>query len=64
MTLKQTKTYWEMTTADLRKATRQFDDPAYQPAAVRPIAEDIAQQHRAKNKGGRPRKGIGARPSH
>ena len=58
--MKQTKPYWEMTTAELRKATRQFDDPAYQPAALPQTAEDIAQQRRAKNKGGRPRKGLGA----
>jgi hypothetical protein len=59
--MKQSKPYWEMTTAELRKAARRFDDPAYQPAALPQTAEDIAQQRRAKNKGGRPRKGLGAR---
>jgi hypothetical protein len=58
--MKQTKPYWEMTTAELRKATREFDDPAYQPPALPQTAEDVAQQCRAKNKGGRPRKGRGA----
>jgi hypothetical protein len=58
--MKQTKPYWEMTTAELRKATRRFDDPSYQPAAVPLTAGDAAQQRRAKNKGGRPRKGLGA----
>ena len=58
--MKSTKPYWEMTTAELRKATRAFDDPSYQPLAVTPSPEDIAQHRRAKNKGGRPRKGLGA----
>ncbi len=59
--MRKAKPYWEMTTAELRKATRQFDDPAYQPPALPKTAADIAQQRRAKNKGGRPRKGLGAR---
>jgi hypothetical protein len=59
--MKQNKPYWEMTTAELRKSTRHFDDPAYQPPALAQTAEDIAQQRRAKNKGGRPRKGLGAK---
>jgi len=50
-----------MTTAELRKATREFDDPAYQPPALPQTAADVAQQQRARNKGGRPRKGLGAR---
>ena len=58
--MKQRKPFWEMTTAELRKATRQFDDPAYQPPALPQTAEEITQQRRAKNKGGRPRKGLGA----
>jgi hypothetical protein len=58
--MKQSKPYGEMTTAELRKATRKFDDPAYQPPALLQTAEDIAQQRRAKNKGGRPCKGLGA----
>ncbi|HWE96124.1 MAG TPA: hypothetical protein VG269_19325 [Tepidisphaeraceae bacterium] len=59
--MKKTKPYWEMTTTELRKTTRRFDDPAYQPAALPQTADDVAQQRRAKNKGGRPRKGLGAK---
>jgi hypothetical protein len=59
--MKKAKPYWEMTTAELREATKQFDDPVYQPPALRPTAEDLAQQRRAKKKGGRPRKGLGAK---
>lgn len=55
------KAYWEMTTAELRAATKEFDDPAYQPPAQQLTAEDRGQQRRARNKGGRPRKGLGAR---
>jgi hypothetical protein len=59
--MKQTKPFWEMTAAELRKATHEFDDPAYQPPALPQTQDDVAQQRRAKNKGGRPRKGLGAR---
>lgn len=59
--MKKTKPYWEMTTAELREATKAFDDPAYQPPAQRPSRDDLAQQRRAKRKGGRPRKGLGAK---
>ena len=58
--MKRSKPYWDMTKSELRKATRQFDDPAFQPPALPRTDEDIAQQRRAKNKGGRPRKGLGA----
>jgi hypothetical protein len=51
--MKQSKPYWEMTTAELRTATLKFD-PAYQPPALPKTAEDIAQQRRAKNKGAKP----------
>jgi hypothetical protein len=59
--MKQNKPYWKMTTAELRKATREFDDSAFQPPALTPTAEDVAPQQRAKNKGGRPLTGLGAR---
>lgn len=55
------KPYWEMTTGELRAATKEFDDPAYQPPAQPLTAEDRGQQRRARNKGGRPRKGLGAK---
>jgi hypothetical protein len=59
--MKKAKPYWEMNTDELREATKQFDDPAYQPPALKTSAEDISQQRRAKSKGGRPRKGLGAK---
>src|SRR5438552_1451315 len=58
--MKKNKAYWEMTAAELRLATRQFDDPAYQLMALPQTPEDQAQQRRARNKGGRPRQGMGA----
>lgn len=59
--MKQKKPYWEMTKVELRKATKAFDDPAYQPPVEPVTADDAARLRRAKNKGGRPRKGLGAR---
>src|SRR5438270_11500141 len=59
--MKKTKPYWEMTASELRDATREFDDPSHQPPALRQTAHDRAQQRRARNKGGRPRKGLGAK---
>jgi hypothetical protein len=57
----KTKPYWELTTAEMREATKEFDNPAYQPLALRPTTEDVAQHRRAKNKGGRPQMGLGAK---
>jgi hypothetical protein len=59
--MKKAKPYWKMTTDALRKATRQFDDPTYQPPALQPPPEELAKHRRAQNKGGRPRKGLGAK---
>ena len=56
----KSKPYWEMTTAELRKATRQFDDPDYHPAALPLTDEDKAQLKRAATRG-RPRVGLGSR---
>jgi len=52
--MRKTKPYWKMTAAELRKATREFDDPAYQPPAL-PLSEaDRAQQRRARTRTRRP----------
>jgi hypothetical protein len=59
--MKHSKPYWEMASSELRKATQQFDDPFYQPPALAQTGDDIARQRRAKNEGGRPRKGLGAK---
>ncbi len=59
--MKKSKPYWEMTSAELRATTMSFDDPAYQPLAQKATRDELAQQRRAKNKGGRPRKGLGAK---
>jgi hypothetical protein len=52
--MKRITPYWEMTTAELRRATRKFDTPDYQPVALPQTPEDVAQQRRAKNKRGGP----------
>jgi hypothetical protein len=59
--MKKQKPHWEMTAAELREATKQFDDPAHQPPSLRPTTKDQEQQRRARRKGGRPRKGLGAK---
>jgi hypothetical protein len=46
--MKKKKKYWEMTTAELAKATKQFDDPNYDPPAVKPSVKQLAQLHRWK----------------
>lgn len=60
---KPDKPYWEMTTSELAAATREFDDPNYQPPALPLTAADKAQQQRARRRGrpGRPRIGAGTR---
>ena len=49
--MKQKKPYWEMTASELRKATRQFDDPEYRPPALPQTAEDEARQQHAEEQG-------------
>jgi hypothetical protein len=41
--MKKRKAYWEMTTEELAEATRQYDDPRYEPAAVRPTSAQVAR---------------------
>ncbi len=40
---KQKKPYWEMTTEELAAATREFDDPNYDPPAKKPTPKQLAQ---------------------
>ncbi len=55
-----------MTTAELRRATSRFDDPAYQPSAQPMTPEDRRMEALAESlataakRGGRPRIGLGA----
>jgi hypothetical protein len=58
---KPTKPYWEMTTAELRDATREFETGDGGPA-IKPSARAAAQQRRARHKRpGRPMVGKGAK---
>ena len=53
------KPYWEMTTAELREATREFDKPMPGLPGKPLTAADRRLLHMAKRKG-RPRIGLGA----
>jgi hypothetical protein len=44
------KRYWEMTSNELRNATKAFDDPSYQPPALPQTPEDRKQRRRARQK--------------
>jgi hypothetical protein len=58
---KRRKEYWEMTTEELREATKEFDAGDGGPA-MKPSPEDLAQQRRARRKRpGRPKVGRGAK---
>ena len=57
---KPAKSYWEMTTQELREATREFDRE--RTAAPKPLTPAMrARWERAKKKMGRPRVGKGAK---
>lgn len=53
------KPYWEMTTAELRRATKQYDAEFSADNLIPPPAEELAKWQRAKKKMGRPRVGQG-----
>ncbi|MDB5331786.1 MAG: hypothetical protein JWP03_2937 [Phycisphaerales bacterium] len=56
------KPYDRMTTAELREATKQFDEPFVALRNSRPLTSRQKQIHRsAKNRGGRPQIGKGAK---
>ena len=44
------KRWSEMTTMELAAATREFDDPSYQPPARKPTVKELAQLRRAQKK--------------
>jgi hypothetical protein len=44
------KPYWEMTTKELARATKRFDDPNFDPPAVKPTARQLAQLERWNRK--------------
>jgi hypothetical protein len=44
--MKKQKPYWEMSTAELAEATKEFDDPNYNPPAVKPTTAQRAQLRR------------------
>jgi hypothetical protein len=58
--MKKAKPYWEMETSELREATKEFDDPAFQPPRLKTSAQDRAQHRRAKAKNRPRRKGVRA----
>jgi hypothetical protein len=58
---KPSKPYWEMTTEELREATKEFDDPNYYPPARPAPPEETEKLHRAMRKRGRPKNGLGAK---
>jgi len=55
------KPYWEMTTAELREATKEFDREFVGDSFGPPTAQQRAQDRRARRKRGRPRHGLGAK---
>jgi hypothetical protein len=58
MTMQQPKPYWEMTTAELREATKEFDREM---VPGRPLTPEMkAKLRRARSKPGRPKIGKGA----
>ena len=47
---KKKKRWSELTAGELAAATKEFDDPNYQPAAVRPSKKDVASLRRVQRK--------------
>jgi hypothetical protein len=47
---KKQKPYWDMTTAELAEATKEFDDPNYDPPAVKPTKAQLSQLKRCQRK--------------
>jgi hypothetical protein len=56
-----TKPYWEMNTAELREATKEFDQEFIGDTFGPPTPEQRAQERRARAKRGRPRVGKGSK---
>jgi hypothetical protein len=55
------KPYWEMTTAELREATKEFDQEFIGDTFGPLTPEQRAQERRARRKRGRPQVGLGAK---
>ena len=55
------KPYWKMTTAELREATKEFDQEFIGDTFGPPTAEQRAQDRRARRKRGRPPVGLGSK---
>ena len=55
------KPYWEMPTAELREATKEFDQEFIGDTFGPPTAEQRAQDRRARRKRGRPQVGQGSK---
>ena len=60
MSRKHHKPWHKMTTAELREATREFDEPMIVPRVSRPLNAADRALHRQARKRGRPRIGQGA----
>ncbi len=59
---KNSKPYWEMTTEELREATKEFDVPSDTDYGFRPLTpKERAQWNRIKRRPGRPKVGKGAK---
>jgi hypothetical protein len=58
---KPSKQYWEMSTSELREATKEFDREFIGDTFGPPTTEQRAQDRRARRKRGRPRNGRGAK---
>lgn len=55
------KPYWEMTTAELSEATKEFDKP-FIADTFKPLSPEMRERwERAKRKVGRPKQGRGVR---
>ena len=58
MKMRSSKPYWEMTTAELREATKEFDREMIPGRPLTPRMKEALR--RARNKRGRPKVGKGA----
>jgi hypothetical protein len=58
---KPTKPYWKMSKAELREATKEFDQEFIGDTFGPPTAEQRVQDRRARAKRGRPRVGMGSK---
>src|ERR1035437_9718259 len=50
MTMKKQKPYWQMNAPELQEATKAFDDPVYDPPALKPTRSQLNQLQRGRRK--------------